>query len=229
MRSFHFFLSKLPLLKLLQLEISNKRAKFLNILEKFDFDHFINSKPSIAFDLDNTLIMATLIKTNGTDFSIRTPRRMIYVNLRPGLINFISELSKYYEIFIFTQFERDVALPIVEHISNQIKTHQKSAFSIESDHVFTKENCIFRNGYDVKDLTMLRRPLHKSLLIDDVIGCGLLQPFNCVGITPWQGEEDDNVLNEDLLPLLIECSNEQDIAEAVRFRKNNISQNLSLY
>jgi hypothetical protein len=55
----------------------------------------------------------------------------------------------------------------------------------------------------VKDLSYLARPIDSVILIDDVIGSGLLQPRNVIGVKPWMGDPTDSLWNETLLPLLL--------------------------
>ncbi|OHT06358.1 hypothetical protein TRFO_05539 [Tritrichomonas foetus] len=269
-----------------------------------EIQNFQNHRPSIAFDLDHTLVLITLIKTAHTDFSIvddsfyssprafvnhsisnmspsmnsnhsiagSTPgRRNIHVQVRPGARELLEKLSQKFDLFIFTSLEKELAMKIINGFAGDL---------FDERHCLTRENCIFANGYSIKDLEVVREvensiyrensdshirrnriyhnhyiydanifrneildeskknkirerenniDINRILLIDDVIGNGLMQPYNCIGVLPFQGETDDRVLIEDLLPLLMECVKERDLVEAVRRKKNNVSENILLY
>lgn len=222
-----------------------------------------NHRPIIAFDLDNTLVSTTRIKTSQTNFTIYAfrdnllsmknmsyltkgstlpinikkenldmdsqkklsrSRCSIHVQIRPGAINFIKEVSKIYEIFFFTSYLREVAIEIIKIISPEVN----------EDHILSKESCIFIDGYAVKDLTKLMDitgpiEMTKVLLVDDVLGSGLFQPLNIVGVSSWEGETDDEVLEKDLLPLLIECGQYSNVVNALRNRENGLPLSLTIY
>jgi RNA polymerase II subunit A small phosphatase-like protein len=80
-----------------------------------------------------------------------------------------------------------------------------------------QDSCDFFGGYAVKDLKRLHRPIHSVVLIDDMLGCGLLQPMNIVGVAPWTGDPDDSLLTSVLVPLLLGVRNsEQSFAASLR-------------
>ena len=69
------------------------------------------------------------------------------------------------------------------------------------------------NGYYVKDLNIINRPIKQILLIDDSPGSALKNPKNLIRIKPWNGEKNDNVLL-DLITILEKIAFEHDIVRS---------------
>lgn len=149
-------------------------------------------QPALAFDLDETLVHATPIKLDAPHFVIRVKRRRMYVQMRPGLKEFIAEISKMYDIYFFTSSLKEYADPIIDQIAPGTKQCRR----------LFRDSCKSRGGYFVKDLSILRRPLNQVMLVDDMEGSALNQPPNLIRIKPFYGESDDNVLLKQLLPAL---------------------------
>lgn len=168
------------------------------------FSNIIISKPAIVFDLDDTLVYATLLQPNDLDnkhfFTIIYNRRKLYVQTRPNLKYFLERISKLYDIYFYTSSTKEYANLIIDKIMPDIK----------QNHRFFRDSCINVYGYYVKDLNLIRRPLKQILLVDDSSGSALKNPKNLVKIEPWQGEKDDKVLLN-LLGVLENIALESDI------------------
>lgn len=168
------------------------------------FSEIITSKPAVVFDLDDTLVHVTLLPPINLDkknyFTITVKRRRFYVQMRPYLHYFLERISKIYDIYIFTASNKEYANLIIDKILPNVK----------ESHRFYKNSCIMVNGYFVKNLNIIGRPIQKILLIDDSSGSGLTNPKNLVKIKPWNGEKNDNVL-KDLLLLLEEIAYDNDL------------------
>ena len=165
-----------------------------------------DDKPCLVIDLDDTLIHAGCKRMAEDSFPVRVRRRRVFVNVRPGAINALKQLSKIYELFIFTASQREYAEPIIDHIAPFIPKENR----------FYSDSCDYCSGYAVKDLNRLRRPLNRTILIDDVIGSGLRQPKNVVGVEPWNGEQDDCLMQSILLPLLTSVRMADNIVDTLR-------------
>lgn len=164
-------------------------------------------KPSIAFDLDETLISPTHIRpTCGDFFPVIVNRRPIFIRLRPGLLHFLSRVQKTYDVFFFSASHKDYGNQVIDQIAPNVRSCRR----------FFRDSCISAAGYTVKDLSLLRTDLKQTLLVDDIAGSALRNPNNLIRIKPWYGELDDNVLESELLPLLEGIVLESDLTKSAR-------------
>ena len=166
----------------------------------------ISNQPSLVLDLDNTLIHTTRISTKRESFSFFADKKRFYVHCRPGLKDFLKQMSECYEIFFFTASKREYGEKIIQEIAPFVSTQN----------CFFHDSCVQTAGYSVKDLRRIDRPLNRCILVDDIKGCGLFQPQNVVCVQPWNGESSDKVLPTELGPLLLSCAKEGDILSAIR-------------
>ncbi|KAH0795053.1 NLI interacting factor-like phosphatase family protein [Histomonas meleagridis] len=162
-------------------------------------------KPAIVFDLDETLIFASAIKPKADSSQIKIGRRRMYIQFRPGLCQFIQEVSKLFDIFFFTASSQEYGDQIINLILPDTP----------ASHRFFRENCTSKYGYPVKDLELINRPINKILLVDDVEGSAMFQPKNLVRISPWFGGSPDSILLEELLPALKNSCLENDIPSSI--------------
>ena len=118
-----------------------------------------------------------------------------YVKVRMGAENFITVLSQYCEIVIFTastKYYADIVLDGFD-CKNLID------YKLYRDH--TNEY----NGINVKDLSKLGRDLNKIIIIDNLEDNYIFQPNNGLNISEFEGDENDNelqLLMEDLLEIV---------------------------
>ena len=82
-----------------------------------------------------------------------------YFLLRPGVINFLEEISKLYEIIIFTSSPKSYA----DSILNKIDVDNKFI-----SHRLYKEHVIFEKGKSVKKLSLIGRDLNKIIFVDNM-------------------------------------------------------------
>lgn len=175
-----------------------------NILNK----EFKNSiRPVIVLDLDDTIINCSLIRKSSYSFSIKIGNHQrAYINSRPGLHEFLKEVSSMFEIFFFTASSNIYGNQIINIMAPETP----------DNHRLFRDSCKNIFGYSVKDLSILDRPMNKIMLIDDIHGSALLQPDNLIRITPWNGKDDDSVLLEQLLPVLVRIKDENDLPNAFK-------------
>jgi CTD small phosphatase-like protein 2 len=118
------------------------------------------------------------------------------------LSHFLTSLSDAFDIYFFTSSAREYANPIIDAIAPQTPGERR----------FFRDSCTPYCGYPVKDLRLLGRPLSRVLLIDDLDGSALMQPQNLIRVSAWQGsDQSDNVLIQELLPVLIDIAQESDL------------------
>ena len=162
------------------------------------------AKPAIVLDLDETLVYSSSIKVNCDSFPVRIGRRMMHVQFRPGLSDFIKEIKDMYDIYFFTASNEQYANQIIEKIAPETP----------NDRRFFRQDCRCMGGYPVKNLEIINRPLNKVLLVDDLVGSALLNLNNLVHISPWNGSKEDHVLMSQLLPVLRSFHDENDLPKA---------------
>jgi len=129
---------------------------------------------------------------------------------------FLQEVSKYYEIVIWTAGLQDYADWVLDQIDPQgFITHR----------LYRQHTCQMANVY-VKDLSKLDRSLSKTIIVDNVAENFQLQPENGIFIRSWFDDMEDTAL-EELAPLLIEIVRKKvpDIRKALKqFRDQMLRQ-----
>ena len=96
----------------------------------------------------------------------------------------MKELSKYFEIVLFTAAEEDYTGIVLNELNkNKYITH-----------ILCRKYTEFKNGYYVKDLSKLGRDLSKVCIVDNNKDNFSLQPENGLFISSYYGEQNDNEL-----------------------------------
>jgi Dullard-like phosphatase family protein len=168
--------------------------------------HSFVQRPALVFDLDETLVWCTAIKPSFDDcFPIKIQRRRMFVQMRPGLLEFLREIKRTYDVFFFTASQPDYANQIIDQI----------APSVPPSHRFFRNSCQSASGYLVKDLRILNLPLSQTILIDDTAGSALAAPRNFIRISAWSGDRADNILMNRLLPFLESIACENDLVGSI--------------
>jgi RNA polymerase II subunit A small phosphatase-like protein len=115
-------------------------------------------RPSIVFDLDDTLILASQVRPQtSAHFTIRVRRRQVFIRTRLGLATFLSRVQKLYDVFFFTASRSDYANQIIHAIALLVLASRRFSHNDRRCHA----------RFIVKDLRVLRRPLGNTILIDD--------------------------------------------------------------
>ena len=106
--------------------------------------------------------------------------------IRPGLSSFLTKLSQYYELVLYTAATREYADYFLRLID------PKNLFG---ENVLTREHCIFENDYAIKDLRLLGRDLRKTIIIDNLKeNFEKTTPDNGIHISNFEGCFDDTEL-----------------------------------
>ena len=118
-----------------------------------------------------------------------------YVKVRMGAENFITVLSKYCEIVIFTASTQYYADIVVNGLDCKDLI----------DYKLYREHTNDYNGINIKDLAKLGRDMSKIIIIDNIEDNYLLQKENGLNISDFEGNENDNELQyllDDLLEVV---------------------------
>ena len=129
-------------------------------------------KYTLVLDLDETLV-----------HYIEEENRA-YVQVRPFADYFLSELSKLFELVIFTAASEDYA----DIVLNELDKNKLIAYKLYRKHT---EPC---NGIFIKDLSKIGRDLSKCCIIDNNKDNFSLQPENGLHISSFLGDQNDNEL-----------------------------------
>lgn len=145
--------------------------------------------PAIRTDRDYTLVLdldETLIHFE------ENPDGTSQFLIRPFAQNFLKEISKYYEIVIFTAALKDYADFILDRLDTE---------GVISHRLY-RNNCSFSENVYQKDLTKLGRDLAKTLIVDNNAENFQQQPNNGIYIRSWYKDPNDEALKK-LAPLLV--------------------------
>lgn len=106
---------------------------------------------------------------------------MNYVTTRPFLEYFLREMSRLFEITVFTAAREDYADVIIDELDK----HNYISNRLYRRHM-TK-----LNGVSIKDLSMIGRDLTRTIIIDNIEENYMKQPENGVKIPSFFGVQDD--------------------------------------
>ena len=111
--------------------------------------------------------------------------------VRPGAEEFIVEMSKYYEVVVFTAALQDYA----DWVLDQIDPDNHIKYRLYRQHALP-----FGPTY-IKDLSRIGRPLSRVIIVDNLSENFQSQPENGIMIKSWTGDPEDTALLE-LGPIL---------------------------
>jgi len=160
-----------------------------------------------------SLIFNTLQPLDDADFIINVEVDeivyQVHVKKRPGIETFLAEVATDYEIIIWTSRAQ-----YVNSCIDQIDTRK-----VVSARLF-REHCKRVQEQVIKDISLIGRPLKKTILIDDDPQNYLNLPKNSIPMHPWKGNSDDRELSN-ILPLLTgrlrECQDVRKVLDASAF------------
>jgi CTD small phosphatase-like protein 2 len=161
--------------------------KCLLLPEKHNFN-----KKTLILDLDETLVHADFdnnYKNHDHVISFNYAGNEIYVPIfiRPGLFQFLSSLSKIFEIFVFTASKKEYADSVLNFLDPESKFIK---------HRFYREHCIcIKNKFYIKDLRIfLNRKIENIILVDNSLYSFTNQLLNGVLINSFYNDREDREL-----------------------------------
>ena len=110
----------------------------------------------------------------------------VYVAKRPGVENFLLEMSKHYEIVVYTASLNkyaDVLLDLLDP-HRVIRTR------------LFRESCVFYEGNYVKDLCLLNRDLSQVIIIDNSPASYMFHPENAIDCSSFIDDTNDRELDQ---------------------------------
>lgn len=163
----------------------------------------INSslKKTLILDLDETLIHSI---SRGTRISVGSGHMievrfqnevptLYYVYKRPYCDLFLKQVSKWFNLVIFTASVQEYADPVVDWIESERKYFKKR---------FYRNNCTLRKGQGyIKDLATVDKNLNNLIIVDNSPISYAMHENNAIVVEGWINDPSDtDLLN--LIPLL---------------------------
>ena len=153
-------------------------------------------KKTIILDLDETLIHCN--ENQNDDYDVKVPVNFptgefieAGINIRPYAKELLLELSKEFEVIVFTASHSCYANPVIDFLDPEARYISRRLF---------RDNCVqIAEGFYVKDLRILKnRNLKDVLLVDNAAYSYALQQENGVPIIPFYQRKDDSELLDQL-------------------------------
>ncbi|XP_077239184.1 haloacid dehalogenase-like hydrolase (HAD) superfamily protein [Tasmannia lanceolata] len=227
------FLSSSPSFKplpLVQLPLSDETLVPAHHEDEGDFDDQNHDraidKLTVVLDLDETLVCAyetsnlpAIVRNQATEAGLKwfelecvsveregeVKQKVNHVTVfeRPGLHEFLQQISEFADLVLFTAGLEGYARPLVDRIDlgNRfcLRLYRPSTVSTK-----------YREH--VKDLSCLSKDLCRTVIVDNNPFSFLLQPLNGIPCVPFSaGQPFDEQLTEVLLPLLKHLSVQKDV------------------
>ena len=141
------------------------------------------------------------------------------LKLRPYLLEFLEQVSIYYELVLFTTESEHYVEPIIKAIEQRRKYF---------DFIFYKENCIMIGNDYVKDLSRIGRPLDSTIIVDNVSQHFRFQKENGITIKSFWAKDPGDKALYNLIPILINIAEEEiDVRDGIEKYKNEIIMKVS--
>ena len=179
---------------------SNNKEEFLLPPKEKEFDN----KKTLILDLDETLVHSSFTPFEKNDLILEVDFEgviyKIYVLVRPFATEFLNNVSKYFEVVIFTASIPKYASPLLNILDKEKNIR----------HRLYREECTFINGLFIKDLKRLNRPLKDLIIVDNSPLAYAFNTENGLPIKTWYDDQNDTELNK-ILPLLIFLSKVKDV------------------
>lgn len=128
--------------------------------------------------------------------------------MRPYCKEFLKQINKYYEVYIFTASEKLYAESIVDFIDPN-----KEFIS----GILSREDCYqLKSGKHIKDLKMIQnRNLKNMVIVDDTVHSFIFQVPNAIPILKWKNDKNDEELKY-LYKYLVKIAPTTDLRESNR-------------
>ena len=134
-----------------------------------------NSTYTLILDLDETLVHFFYTPSGGSFL------------IRPYCIQFLEEMSKFYEIIIFTAALKDYADSIIDLLDPNKKYIKYRLY---------RQHTSINGITFCKDLSKIGRDLGKTIIVDNLADNFKLQPNNGIHIWTWLEDMKDTQLND---------------------------------
>ncbi|CDF89967.1 related to Nuclear envelope morphology protein 1 [Zygosaccharomyces bailii] len=165
---------------------------------------YAERRKKLVVDLDETLIHSAARSTSHSNssqghmvevkFGSSSISTLYYVHKRPHCDAFLSQVSKWYDLVIFTASMKEYADPVIDWL--------EGCFPGRFERRLYRHNCVLRDGVGyIKDLSVVAKALEEVVLIDNSPTSYAMNEDNAIQVEGWISDpSDSDLLN--LLPLL---------------------------
>ena len=184
--------------------------------------------PLISENINNSLLILPKIDINKYKFTLilELNETLVYMNkdsgsvvFRQGMLNFLNEMKKIYELIIFS-YENYF---LVENAVNEIEKNTKFF-----DYVLDRQYGTEENGIFIKDLNVLNRDI-KNIVIVDVNTQYYNKNWenNCIYIKPFLGDVKNEKVMNLLGQLLKNIKFDADLSQDIRISINKYKKSFA--
>ncbi len=121
----------------------------------------MKGRKTLVLDLDETLVHSSFKPPSHPDIVLPVDIEgricHVYVLVRPGCAKFLHEMSKYFEVVIFTASLSKYADPLMDILDEAGVAPQR----------LFREHCTYHNGVFVKDMSRMGRPMSDIIIVDN--------------------------------------------------------------
>ena len=170
-------------------------------------DEFSNKK-TLILDLDETLVHSSFSPFEKNDIILEVDFEgiiyNIYVLVRPHATEFLKNMSKFFEIVIFTASISKYASPLLDILDKEKNIK----------HRLFRDHCTYINGIFIKDLKKLNRNLKDLIIVDNSPLAYAFDSENGLPIKTWYDDPEDIELKK-IEPLIIFLSKIKDVRKYI--------------
>lgn len=163
----------------------------------------------LVLDLDETLVHSSFQPTAYFDFQIQVQIEGmchdVYVAKRPYVDEFLERVAEKYEVIIFTASLAKYANPVLDNLDPKQTIHGR----------LFRDSCVGHGSQFVKDMSILGRPMLKSVIVDNSPSSYAFQPECAIPIESWFDDKSDTALKE-LADALDQMHASQDVITTLR-------------
>ncbi|KAI9486399.1 MAG: CRE-SCPL-2 protein [Benjaminiella poitrasii] len=177
---------------------------------------------TLVLDLDETLVHSVRLGTTETKVNPSIKKKRIEVTSdkqsilyevykRPHVDFFLSTISKWYKVVIFTASMSEYADLVIDWLDQDQSYISQRYF---------RQSCILKDGNFLKDISIAESDLSKVCLVDNSPAAFALYQENAIPLPTWISNPKDDCLL-DLLPLLDALRFTADVRSILSLRDPN--------